>query len=101
MEGNFRSISHDSPIIFKAVRTCSQVLPESFALLRQETRIGRDPACDIHLSWDGMSRNHARIVGAGGDHNLKTPSGGAVPTSFHIIDDGGSNGTFLNNVRVS
>jgi hypothetical protein len=77
------------------------VLPESFALLKQETTIGRDPASDIHLAWDGMSRNHALIKGAGGDINMKSPSGTPIPSSFRICDGGGVNGTFLNGVRVS
>lgn len=79
----------------------SQVLPESFALLKQETTIGRDPASDVHLSWDGMSRNHARIIGAGGDINMKSPAGTPIPSSFKICDGGGVNGTYLNGVRVS
>jgi pSer/pThr/pTyr-binding forkhead associated (FHA) protein len=79
----------------------SQVLPESFALMKQETMIGRDPACDVHLAWDGMSRNHAWIKGEGGDINMKSPSGTPIPSSFKIIDGGGVNGTYLNGVRVS
>ena len=78
----------------------SQSLPESFALLKRETIIGRDPVCDVHLSWDGMSRNHARIVGDGGDVNMKNPLGSVIPSSFRVFDCGGVNGTFINGVRV-
>ena len=76
------------------------MLPESFALLKKETSIGRDPINDVCLSWDGMSRNHARIVGSGGDVNLKNPSGSAIPSSFRVFDNGGINGTYVNGVRV-
>jgi pSer/pThr/pTyr-binding forkhead associated (FHA) protein len=76
------------------------VLPESFALVKTETNIGRDAVNDIHLSWDGMSRNHAKIMGSGGDVNLVSGSGSAIPSSFRIVDSGGVNGTYLNSVRV-
>ena len=58
---------------FYSVR--SQQLPESFSLMRDKTIIGRDATCDVHLAWDGMSRNHAVIEGMGGDANLITPAG--------------------------
>lgn len=47
-----------------------------------------------------MSRNHAKILGAGGDVNIVTASGSAIPSSFRVLDGGGVNGTYLNGVRV-
>lgn len=77
-------------------RVRSRQLPESFSLLKDKTIIGRDAMCDVHLEWDGMSRNHAVIVGTGGDANLRTPAGGRVHSSFRIQDMGSSNGTYVN-----
>jgi pSer/pThr/pTyr-binding forkhead associated (FHA) protein len=50
--------------------------------------LGRDPASDIALEWDGeVSRLHAQLERAGGE--------------WTIIDDGlSSNGTFVNDKRV-
>jgi len=50
--------------------------------------LGRDPASDIALDWDGeVSRLHAQLERVGGE--------------WTIVDDGlSSNGTFVNNKRV-
>lgn len=49
--------------------------------------IGRDPACDLELAADGVSRRHARIE----------------PRAEHyvLIDLGSTNGTKLNGSRIS
>jgi adenylate cyclase len=52
-----------------------------------ETLIGRGPHCDIVLSDDSISRNHARIVIRG--------------DSFVVIDLGSSNGTYCNGEPVT
>lgn len=53
------------------------------------------------VQWDGMSRIHSKILGSGGDAMMVAPSGEKIPSSFRIVDCGASNGTFVNNVRVS
>jgi pSer/pThr/pTyr-binding forkhead associated (FHA) protein len=55
---------------------------------RSTLSLGRDPASDIALEWDGeVSRLHAQFERIGGE--------------WTIIDDGlSSNGTFVNNKRV-
>ena len=60
----------------------------SFTLLPVATSIGRDQAKDIPLTNDTtVSRSHAHINNEGGQHVL--------------YDDGSSNGTFVNSVRVT
>ena len=80
-------------------------MPESFALMKTLSSIGRGETSDIRLAWDGISRLHAEILGHGGDSFFVTPGAGRIPTSFEIrdrsSDKGGGNGTFVNNVRVS
>jgi diguanylate cyclase (GGDEF)-like protein len=56
-------------------------------LTREETIIGRDPAADICLSDEGVSRWHAQL----------TRRGGAVL----ISDLGSANGTYVNEQRVT
>src|SRR5438552_3319748 len=51
-----------------------------------ETLIGRGPHCDIVLTDDSISRNHARIVIRG--------------DSFVVADLGSSNGTYCNGEPV-
>jgi diguanylate cyclase (GGDEF)-like protein len=58
-----------------------------FFLTRDEMIIGRDPAADIYLADDGISRRHAKV----------TRRGGAIVLS----DLGSANGTYLNDRRVT
>lgn len=59
-----------------------------FLLTAENTVIGREPDKDVVLSADTtVSRNHARITNEGGD--------------YVVYDAGSSNGTFVNNLRVS
>jgi len=59
-----------------------------FALMGPVVRIGREVGRDMLLANDGsVSRAHARIEEQGGAHVL--------------IDEGSSNGTFVNGVRIS
>lgn len=61
---------------------------QAFALLPANTTIGRDVSKDIVLAQDRtVSRNHAHI---------------AVEDGVHVVyDDGSSNGTFVDGVRVT
>ncbi|TNE49523.1 MAG: FHA domain-containing protein [Deltaproteobacteria bacterium] len=52
-----------------------------------ETTLGRDPECDLFIDNIGISREHCRILYRGG--------------RFFLRDNGSSNGTFLNNNRVT
>jgi microtubule-associated protein-like 6 len=76
-------------------------LPESFAILKTRTTIGRDAKCDVTLEWDGMSRKHAEIEGQGSDIGFSTSTGGQMHTAFRVRDCGSSNGVFVNNVKVN
>jgi pSer/pThr/pTyr-binding forkhead associated (FHA) protein len=67
--------------------------------MKDQTSIGRDSQCDLHLDWDGMSRSHAVIEGLGGDANLVTPAGGRIHSSFRVRDCGSSNGIYVNFVQ--
>lgn len=59
-----------------------------FLLAGAVTEIGRDPARAIALTSDStVSRRHARIVDEGGHHI--------------VVDEGSSNGTFVNGVRLT
>ncbi len=59
----------------------------TFPLSGPSVSIGRDPGNDVALNSDStISRRHARIVDEGGRHV--------------VYDDGSSNGTFVNSVRV-
>jgi pSer/pThr/pTyr-binding forkhead associated (FHA) protein len=60
----------------------------SFPLQTVTTSIGRDQVKDISLANDStISRTHAHVNTEGGNHVL--------------YDDGSSNGTFVNNVRIT
>jgi pSer/pThr/pTyr-binding forkhead associated (FHA) protein len=59
----------------------------SFPLHAPEIGVGRDPSQDISLSGDtSVSRRHARIISA--------------PGGFVVRDEGSSNGTWVNGVRI-
>ena len=59
-----------------------------FALPAANTTVGRETTCDIVLSADTtISRTHARLVNEGG--------------AFVVYDNGSSNGTFVNGMRLS
>jgi len=59
-----------------------------FALEGETVTIGRDPSNTIALSQDStVSRRHARIIRSDGEYT--------------IVDEGSSNGTFVNGVRVT
>ncbi|MCX8052225.1 MAG: FHA domain-containing protein [Armatimonadetes bacterium] len=72
----------------RLVAIAGPYMGKTFPLKPGETRIGRESTKDIALSMDNtVSRNHARIV---------QEAGGYV-----IYDDGSTNGTFVNNTRVT
>ena len=58
-----------------------------FFLTRDEMIIGRDPAADICLADEGISRKHAQITRRGGE--------------VLLADLGSANGTYLNDQRVT
>ena len=59
-----------------------------FALAAANSTVGRETTCDIVLSADTtISRTHARLINEGG--------------SFVVYDNGSSNGTFVNGMRLS
>ena len=61
----------------------------SIALNRKQVSIGMAEGCDIVLPRTaGVSRLHARIYFDDEDHQ------------FYVVDQGSSNGTYLNNVRL-
>ncbi len=60
---------------------------QHFYLQTEETGIGRDPSQEIALHGDSTaSRRHARVVYS--------------PNGWFIRDEGSSNGTFVNGIRV-
>lgn len=71
-------------------------MPSQISLLKSTTMVGRDPTSDICLQWDGVSRQHVRLVA-----DARHLNGSGIPTQFTLIDCGGANGTFLNGARVS
>ena len=58
-----------------------------FFLSRDEMIVGRDPAADIYLADDGISRRHAKITRRDG--------------TVLLTDLGSANGTYLNDQRVA
>ncbi len=61
---------------------------QSFPLASPNVGVGRDPAREVALTNDTtISRRHAHIAMENGQHV--------------VYDDGSSNGTFVNNVRIS
>jgi chromosome segregation ATPase len=61
-------------------------LPRHYALAKKTTTIGRSSQCDIQILTHFVSREHARIVVAGG--------------RVIVEDLGSTNGVFVNSVRV-
>jgi hypothetical protein len=68
--------------VIRGIRTGHQ-----FQLGDGKRKIGRESQCDIHFSDTETSRNHAEIEGLSGE--------------FRLRDLGSSNGTFVNQQRVS
>ena len=54
--------------------------------LRKRTSLGRAGDCDIQIINDGVSRRHAKVVGAGEGHE--------------VVDLGSNNGTFIGDQRI-
>ena len=63
-----------------------------YFLQKGETVIGRDEDCDIRLQDDRTSRKHAKIVGDPGHKS---------GPYFKVIDLGSTNGTHINDKRIS
>lgn len=58
-----------------------------FFLTQPEMTIGRDPAADISVADQGISRKHAKVIKDG--------------TQVRLTDLGSSNGTFINDKKVN
>lgn len=54
---------------------------------KDEIVIGREPTCDVTLSDASVSRRHAKLEKRG--------------TTWHVVDQGSANGTFLDSQRVA
>ena len=67
--------------MLEVLKAGSSSLPESFAIMKTRTTIGRDAKCDISLEWDGMSRTHAEVEGHGSDIGFSTATGGRIHTT--------------------
>ncbi len=81
-ESEFLAVRQAPPITVKIVDPAQSV---SFS--KNEVSIGRDPACDFPLEDKTVSTQHARLIF---HHN-----------QWWIEDLGSTNGTFLNQERVS
>ena len=96
-----RHPAQDGMAQLEVLKSGRENLPESFAILKTRTAIGRDAKCDVALQWDGISRVHAEIEGIGSDIGFSTAAGGRMHTAFRVRDCGSSNGVFVNNVKVT
>ncbi len=76
------SETHDYLIVTKGPR-----LGEKIALTKLPLVFGREPATDLHVDLQSVSRKHACIS--------KTDGG------YELDDLNSSNGTFINDVRIS
>lgn len=85
VEAVFEDIAGDSASHLEV--HCPGRSPERISMTKADVKIGRDPECRIHLPLNNVSREHARILCNGED--------------YQIVDNGSTNGTYVNNVRVS
>lgn len=69
-----------------ALRTESDLLASQFHVLQTRTVVGRDPACDLTIDSNLLSRRHAELIIE--DDHLK------------VIDLDSANGTFLNGEEI-
>jgi pSer/pThr/pTyr-binding forkhead associated (FHA) protein len=69
-----------------ALRSESDLLASRFHALDTSTVIGRDPACDLTIDDNLLSRRHARLLLEG--------------DCLKVIDLGSANGTFLNGEKI-
>lgn len=69
-----------------ALRTESDLLASQFHVLRPRTVVGRDPACDLSIDSNLLSRRHAELI-IEEDH-------------LKVIDLGSVNGTFVNDKKI-
>jgi pSer/pThr/pTyr-binding forkhead associated (FHA) protein len=77
-----------APATWRLVAVAGPYIGQVFTLAKGEVTLGRDAARDVPLLNDGMvSRRHARILVRQG--------------VAEIVDDGSSNGTYVNGKRVS
>lgn len=69
-----------------ALSTESDLLASQFHTLLSETVVGRDPACDLAIDSNLLSRRHAKLV-IEGDH-------------LRVIDLQSENGTYINGQKI-
>ena len=69
-----------------ALRSESDLLASRFHALGSSTVIGRDPACDLTIDDNLLSRRHARLL--------------LEEDRLKVIDLGSANGTFLNGEKI-
>jgi len=69
-----------------ALRTESDLLASQFYSLQARTVVGRDPACDLTIDSNLLSRRHAELI-IEDDH-------------LRVIDLDSANGTFLNGQKI-
>ena len=69
-----------------ALRSESDLLASRFHALGTSTVIGRDPACDLTIDDNLLSRRHARLL--------------LEEDRLKVIDLGSANGTFLNGKKI-
>jgi two-component system, cell cycle response regulator len=69
------------------VQLSGPALGKKFVLDQAETVIGRSDSCAIKLELDNVSRRHCSFVAGAGD--------------VVLLDHGSTNGTYVNNVRIS
>ena len=63
------------------------VSPYRIALTEEDMLIGREPTCHVPLAISNVSREHSKLRFDGED--------------YRVVDLNSTNGTFVNNVRVS
>jgi hypothetical protein len=66
--------------------TVEGIEPFIHRLTKEKTLVGSGTDCDIHVAAEGMSRKHLQIIATG--------------DQFFVVDQGSSNGTFINETRL-
>jgi pSer/pThr/pTyr-binding forkhead associated (FHA) protein len=70
-----------------ALKTESDLLASQFYTLQAETVVGRDPACDLTIDSNLLSRQHAKLI--------------IDEEHLRIIDLESANGTYVNGIKIT